>query len=512
MKLHLLLTILVTSAVYLTAQDREAASPDSSNTNANRAEAATAGGANPNAAADSATSTPANRADTGTNPSGAAKTTGTAADKNNSVTAGSRLVDEDTVQAAEHRRASEIIGMDIMNMQDEKIGSVDDLAVDLSSGRVAAVVISSGGFLGIADELSILPPSALTLTDDNKAFSSNLTKDQLTNAPRFQGDAYPDLDDETYMRNVYTAYKAEAYFDKARTDTTSDGARRVRRASEVLGMDVNNHQDETIGDINELILNRSLDRVKSVVISSGGFLGIGENLSVLPAEAVTPTEDAVLVNATKESLERSPRFSGDQWPERMNDPSYLVDVYEPYQFSTNYESDTDTSRATPGTTTGRETGNASATNTGRENTGRDLTAQDQSNAPGDLEATQKIRRKIVSHDDLSFAAKNIRVITVDGKVTLAGEVESEQEKKEIMEIARNEAGGAQITDNLQVEDRDRNRAGNDRTSGTSGSRDENRATGTTGDRDGNRATGTTGTTGTPGGTSTATGNTTPANE
>jgi osmotically-inducible protein OsmY len=147
----------------------------------------------------------------------------------------------------------------------------------------------------------------------------------------------------------------------------------------------------------------------------------------------------------------------------MNDPSYLVDVYEPYQFSTNYQSDTDTDGTTPGTTTGRETGTANATNTGR-----DLTAQDQSNAPGDLESTRKIRRKIVSHDDLSFAAKNIRVITVDGKVTLAGEVESEQEKKEIMEIARNEAGGAQITDNLQVEDRDTNRPGSTETTRTTG--------------------------------------------
>jgi sporulation protein YlmC with PRC-barrel domain len=441
MKLHLLLTLLVTTAVFITAQDRDASAPDSANAGANRADAATAGGANPN----------------GAEPAPASPSTGSdAGGKKTSVTEGSRLTDENTVRAAEHRRASEIIGMDIMNMQDEKIGAVDDLAVDLSSGRIAAVIISSGGFLGIANELSIVPPATLTLTDDNKAFSANLTKDQLTNAPRFQGSEYPDLDDQKYMLNVYSAYQAESYLDNTRADTTVDGARRVMKASEILGMDVKNHQDETIGDINELILNRALNRVTSVVVSSGGFLGIGNTLSVLPVEAVTPAVDAVLVNATKETLERSPRLAENEWPERMNDPSYLVDVYEPYQFSTNYQSNTDAdvsaSVDSPKIDADRKAEAGTAAGRDQDKDPDKLTAQDQSNAPGDLDATAKIRRKIVSRDDLSFAAKNIRVITVDGKVTLAGQVTDEREMETILKVARDEMGGAAITNKLSVKD------------------------------------------------------------
>lgn len=440
MKLHLLLTVLVTTAVVITAQDRDTSTPDSANAEATRADAATAGGAPPNAAASSPAS-PANDDKAG--------------EQKTSVTEGSRLTDEDTARAAEHRRASEIIGMDIMNKQNEKIGSVDDLAVDLSSGRVAAVIISSGGFLGIADELSIVPSSALTLTEDNKAFSANLTKDQLTNAPHFQGSEYPDLNDQKYMLNVYSAYQAEPYLESTNSDTTVDGARRVLRASEILGMDVNNHQDETIGDINELILNRALNRVTSAVVSSGGFLEIGSALSVVPAGSVTTTEDAVLIDATKESLERSPRFAENEWPERMNEPNYLVDVYEPYQFSTHYEDDdTDAVAKVDSTRTDANTKAGSETEVDRDQDKdpKKLTAQDQSNAPGDLDATATIRRKIVSHDDLSFRAKNIRVITVDGKVTLAGEVASEREMETILKVARDEMGGAEITNNLSLKD------------------------------------------------------------
>jgi len=436
MKLHLLLTLLVTSAVFITAQDREANSPDATPAGANRADAATAGGANPNAAEKAAT-----------NPSSAA------------VPQEDQLSADGKIRTAEHRRASEIIGRDIMNMQDEKIGAVDDLAIDLSSGRVTAVIISSGGFLGIANELSIVPPSALSLTTDKDAFTANLTKEQLNDAPRFQGSAYPDLDDEEYMKNVYTAYEAGPYLARnpnRPADTNADQGRRVMRASEILGMDVNNYQEETIGDINELILNSNLDRVTSFVVSSGGFLGIGNTLSVLPAGSVTATKDAVLVNATKESLERSPRFTENEWPERMNDPNYLVDVYEPYQFSTNYESDTDT---TTGANVDSNRIDAHKKPAAETKTDRDqdkdpdkLTAQDQSNTPGDLDATRKIRRMIVSHDDLSFTAKNIRVITVDGKVTLAGEVDDEREMETILKIARDEMGGAEVTNKLRVRD------------------------------------------------------------
>ncbi len=349
---------------------------------------------------------------------------------------GNRPANDSDASAAQHRRASQVIGMDLLNLQDEKVGKIQDLVIDLSARRVTAVVISSGGFLGIADELSIVPPSALQVNDKGDAFTANFTKEQLTNAPRFQGSAYPDLNDRSFMLNVYSAYQAEPYLESIRTDGTSeDGSARVLRASEILGMTVKNHQDESIGSINELVLNEPLDRVSSVVVSSGGFLGLGETLSVLPAEAVTTTKDAVLVNATKETLQQSPRFTADTWPERMNDPSYLVDVYSPYQFRGDTEGDVDV--------------NSEAK---RQET-EPLTAQDQSNNVGDVALTTNIRRRIVSNDALSFTAKNIRVITVEGKVTLTGRVPSKEEMDTIVKIANEEAGPDLVTNRLTVEER-----------------------------------------------------------
>ena len=51
---------------------------------------------------------------------------------------------------------------------------------------------------------------------------------------------------------------------------------------------------------------------------------------------------------------------------------------------------------------------------------------------------------------LSTAAKNIKVITANGQVTLRGPVKSAQEKAKIDQLAKSAAGGAQIDDQLEV--------------------------------------------------------------
>jgi len=55
--------------------------------------------------------------------------------------------------------------------------------------------------------------------------------------------------------------------------------------------------------------------------------------------------------------------------------------------------------------------------------------------------------------ELSMTAKNIKVITANGKVTLRGPVQTPQEKTKINQIAQSAAGGAKIVDQLEVKER-----------------------------------------------------------
>ncbi len=305
--------------------------------------------------------------------------------------------------------------------------------------------------LGIADELSLVPPSALKLNAEGDAFSANITKDQLTNAPRFQGTDYPDLNDPKYMMSVYKAYNAESYLESISPDDVADDSiRRVVRATELIGLTVKNRQDDSIGDISEIVLNSSHDRISSFVVSSGGFLGIADTLSVLPAEAITVTKEAVIVDATKESLEQSPRFTAETWPKSMNDPDYLVNIYSPYQFRGDTKSDVDINANVDRKPSDSDKEEAKKDGNRKTDPNTAVTAQDQSNDAGDVAVTTGIRRKLVANDDFSFSAKNVRVITMNGKVTLAGQVASKEEKMEVEKIAKEESGEGMVTSQLTV--------------------------------------------------------------
>lgn len=93
------------------------------------------------------------------------------------------------------------------------------------------------------------------------------------------------------------------------------------------------------------------------------------------------------------------------------------------------------------------------TNTGRNARDRNsgmLTAEDQKENKMDREISQKIREAIVSDDSLSTNAKNIKIITVNGVVTLRGPVNNDIEKQKIARKANSIAGVKNVENLLEV--------------------------------------------------------------
>src|SRR5580765_4294006 len=86
----------------------------------------------------------------------------------------------------------------------------------------------------------------------------------------------------------------------------------------------------------------------------------------------------------------------------------------------------------------------------RDRSGETATSGDQSNSSADLKITQAIRQALMKDGELSTTAKNIKVITANGQVTLRGPVNNAQEKAKIDQLAKSAAGGAHIDDQLDV--------------------------------------------------------------
>jgi osmotically-inducible protein OsmY len=86
----------------------------------------------------------------------------------------------------------------------------------------------------------------------------------------------------------------------------------------------------------------------------------------------------------------------------------------------------------------------------RDRSGETETSGDQSNNAADLKITQAIRQALMKDSELSMTAKNVKIITNNGQVTLRGPVKTAQEKAKIDKLAKSAAGGAKIDDQLDV--------------------------------------------------------------
>jgi len=75
---------------------------------------------------------------------------------------------------------------------------------------------------------------------------------------------------------------------------------------------------------------------------------------------------------------------------------------------------------------------------------------DQNENSADIDTTASIRQRIVA-TDMSINARNIKIMTANGKVTLRGEVENESEKGQIEAIAHDVAGEGNVDSQLQID-------------------------------------------------------------
>ncbi len=105
--------------------------------------------------------------------------------------------------------ATTIIGDPVKNTARENLGKIEDLMIDLSSGRVAYAVLSFGGFLGVGNKLFAVPFRAMTLDTADKAFVLDVPKDRLKNAPGFDKDNWPDVSDAGYRSQIYSFYNVK---------------------------------------------------------------------------------------------------------------------------------------------------------------------------------------------------------------------------------------------------------------------------------------------------------------
>jgi sporulation protein YlmC with PRC-barrel domain len=105
-----------------------------------------------------------------------------------------------------------VIGDSVVNRTGENLGKIEELMLDLETGRVAYAVLSFGGFLGMGEKLFAIPFEALKLDASREHFTLDVNKDKLKNAPGFDKNHPPQASDRTWGAEVYKFYGYKPYW------------------------------------------------------------------------------------------------------------------------------------------------------------------------------------------------------------------------------------------------------------------------------------------------------------
>lgn len=108
--------------------------------------------------------------------------------------------------------AGTLTGDTVRNRQDEELGNVEEIMIDLDSGRISYFVLSAGGFLGVGDKYFAIPWELLEVDTENHDVVVDLSKETVENAPGFDKDNWPDASDLNWLSDIYTYYGTEPYW------------------------------------------------------------------------------------------------------------------------------------------------------------------------------------------------------------------------------------------------------------------------------------------------------------
>jgi sporulation protein YlmC with PRC-barrel domain len=202
-----------------------------------------------------------------------------------------------------YTRASLLQGLDVHNNRNEDIGNASDLVVDLKDQTVAYVAIGVGGTVR-ADRFVPVKFQDIGLSQDGKYFVYNSTKEQLSSAAGF---------DKTWM--VPSGVKGQEY-----------GQNTAWRTSALIGMNVQNEQGETLGKVNDLVINLADGKILYAALSHGGVAGVGDKLFAVPLNAMSmrsltlkPNDHVFVISGvTKQQLDAAGGFDQKNWPNTPN--------------------------------------------------------------------------------------------------------------------------------------------------------------------------------------------------
>jgi peptidoglycan hydrolase-like protein with peptidoglycan-binding domain len=228
----------------------------------------------------------------------------------------------DGALAANTMRVSKLEGMKVQNSAGEDLGRIEDLVIDMNNARVHYAVLSFGGTMGLGDKLFAYPMRTLALGRTGNYLQLDVPKERLAKAPGFDSGRAPDWSARNRYREDVDRYFGDVVKIEQRPNML------LRRASDIVGKDVEDGQENDIGEIEDVVVDMKDGRVHYAVISFDQGWFARDRLAAMPLGTLrteTDEDNNLVVRLSREQVAQAPGFNRGEWPD-LADRGFRSDV------------------------------------------------------------------------------------------------------------------------------------------------------------------------------------------
>lgn len=205
--------------------------------------------------------------------------------------------------------------MKVVDSKGEDLGKIEDVVIDLNSGKMHAAVLGVGGFLGLGEKNFAFPPDELKPGKEKNQLTLNVDKQKLKDAQGFEKSAWPGMDDEYWGRmgkgqaSAGSGGQSQGQQSQSQGQSSQGVKKNLIRASEMKGKEVQDKSGKQVGKVQDVLVSLNEGQVQSIQIDvqDGGR-------ATVPAKSLSArgTDNKLVIDMSGDQLRSQAKKSGKQ--------------------------------------------------------------------------------------------------------------------------------------------------------------------------------------------------------
>jgi sporulation protein YlmC with PRC-barrel domain len=218
--------------------------------------------------------------------------------------------------------ASSLLRHTVVDADDRRLGTLDDLIVNLADGQLLFATLTYGGLLNLnlGSRVLPVPPRVLGWDAVDERLRLGLSNTELNQMDGF-GNRWPQLDRQEWGLEVLSSWRSldrtlisETPITQARTTPET-----VRQVSVLEGERIHNSLGEELARVDDLLIDVNNDIITHLILRRGGFLGLGSTQYAVPFTSFefavlddNQREATVILDASRDDFTNAPAYDSAQ--------------------------------------------------------------------------------------------------------------------------------------------------------------------------------------------------------